>query len=321
MERSASFVSSRGILKSCNRRNEVPRSSSPELDFDFLENAQDGETFYVCPEALPSFFSKIYPKINSRFTLVTGDSDVSITDALLGHPAFLHLLDNPLLDSWYAQNLFLTSRATILNGAKIHALPIGMDYHTMWESPGFWGHSRQSPIAQEFALLSVLRDAKPFRDRLAVGYCNFHLSSPRGDRKQCLEQIEHRACLFETVRIPRLFSWIRQAQCMFVLSPEGIGLDCHRTWEALLLGCIPVLRRSPFTNIFEGLPVALLDSWTDFTEAFIESELRKHLSERKYDFSKLYLAYWRHKIRKGGGFSIPEMTLNEFREFNVGSSF
>ena len=27
----------------------------------------------------------------------------------------------------------------------------------------------------------------------------------------------------------------------FVLSPPGHGLDCHRTWEAILLGAIPIV--------------------------------------------------------------------------------
>jgi len=320
MERTTTFVSSRGILKSCDWRNRIPQSSSPQLDFDFPEHGKDGGVFHLCPEAFPSFFSKIYSNIKSGFSLVTCDSDIAISDSLLAHPAFVHLMNNSLLEAWYAQNLVLKSRFAIPNNTKLHALPIGMDYHTMWENPGFWGHERQSPVAQEFALLSVLRDAKPFHNRVPVGHCNFHLASPRGDRKECFEQIEHRACLFEAVRFPRFYSWVRQAQCMFVLSPEGIGIDCHRTWEALLLGCIPVLKRSAFTSIFDGLPVVLLNSWAEFTVSRVNSEINRIASE-KFDFSKLFMAHWIGKISRKPSISIPEMTLTEFREFCIGHSY
>jgi len=320
VERAATFVSSRGILKCCDWRNKIPRSSSPLLDVPLLENIHRGGVFHLCPEAFPSFFSEIYPNIKSKFSLVTCDSDITISDSLLGHPAFIHLLNNPMLEAWFAQNLLLKSRSTILNETKLHALPIGMDYHTMWENPGFWGRERQSPVAQEFALLSVLRDAKLFHNRVPVGYCNFHLASPRGDRKECFEQIEHRVCLFEPLRFPRFYSWVRQAQCMFVLSPEGVGIDCHRTWEALLLGCIPVLKRSAFTSILDGLPVVLLNSWVEFTASRVDSEIHRIASE-KFDFSKLFMAYWVGQISRKPSFAIPKMTLTEFREFCIGHSY
>lgn len=34
--------------------------------------------------------------------------------------------------------------------------------------------------------------------------------------------------------------WRRHGNYAFVISPPGHGLDCHRTWEALALGCIPI---------------------------------------------------------------------------------
>ena len=53
------------------------------------------------------------------------------------------------------------------------------------------------------------------------------------------------------------------SESKFVLSPAGNGYDCHRTWEAMYLGAIPILRRAnwPFTN--KSLPVLLVDEWDD----------------------------------------------------------
>ena len=49
-------------------------------------------------------------------------------------------------------------------------------------------------------------------------------------------------------------------------SPPGHGLDCHRTWEALSLGCIVLVQASPLDGLFAHwqLPVvslAGLDAW------------------------------------------------------------
>ena len=49
---------------------------------------------------------------------------------------------------------------------------------------------------------------------------------------------------------------------LFVPSPAGNGYDCHRTWEAIYLGAIPVILKSEFCG--DGTwPVLLVDEWND----------------------------------------------------------
>ena len=45
----------------------------------------------------------------------------------------------------------------------------------------------------------------------------------------------------------------------------GMGMDAHRTYEALALGLIPIVRRSPLSGIFEHMSVAVVDAWEDVT--------------------------------------------------------
>ena len=49
----------------------------------------------------------------------------------------------------------------------------------------------------------------------------------------------------------------------FVLSPPGNGADCHRTWEAIYLGAIPIVLKKywPFSHL--KLPVLTVEEWTD----------------------------------------------------------
>jgi hypothetical protein len=49
----------------------------------------------------------------------------------------------------------------------------------------------------------------------------------------------------------------------YVVSPPGNGPDCHRTWEAMYLGAIPVVKREswPFRHL--DLPVVQINSWSE----------------------------------------------------------
>jgi hypothetical protein len=49
----------------------------------------------------------------------------------------------------------------------------------------------------------------------------------------------------------------------FVLSPPGNGPDCHRTWESIYLGAVPIVLESawPFKDF--NLPVAQVSKWED----------------------------------------------------------
>ena len=53
------------------------------------------------------------------------------------------------------------------------------------------------------------------------------------------------------------------AKSKFVVSPPGNGSDCHRTWEAIYLGCIPIVLKDswPFSHL--ELPILALETWSD----------------------------------------------------------
>ena len=51
----------------------------------------------------------------------------------------------------------------------------------------------------------------------------------------------------------------------FVLSPHGHGLDCHRTWQVLLLGSFPIVASSSLDSVYDGLPVVIVSRWEDLS--------------------------------------------------------
>ena len=48
------------------------------------------------------------------------------------------------------------------------------------------------------------------------------------------------------------YQQLSNSSVFFTLSPPGFGLDVHRTWEALYLGLIPIVWKSPLLKIYEG---------------------------------------------------------------------
>lgn len=312
MENIAAFTSSRGLMKSCDGRNRKPVSSNAHIDPDILNLHASGDSIYVCTDALLNFSEHFLDRIQAPFTLVTGDSDTPINNHLIQHEPIQKILTNSNLIKWFAQNM-------VADHPKLHQLPIGMDYHTMWERPGIWGLVQQSPLAQEHALRTTLSNSPDFHDRFLVGYCNWHFAINRGDRKECLEKIDKSICFIEQNPLPRLSSWQRQAQCMFVISPEGAGIDCHRTWEALLLGCVPVLKRSKFTELFNQLPVVVLDDWAEFNPSHMTRHIVR-LNSEKFDFSSLFLRFWQENIRGMSRFYLPKMSIVDFKRFLCRSS-
>jgi hypothetical protein len=59
----------------------------------------------------------------------------------------------------------------------------------------------------------------------------------------------------------------------FVISPEGNGIDCHRHYEALLAGAIPVMEKNPLTEEkYKDLPVLWTTDYSEITREYLEQK-------------------------------------------------
>ena len=88
---------------------------------------------------------------------------------------------------------------------------------------------------------------------------------------------------------------------MFVICPEGNGIDTHRVWEALYLRSIPIIQKNQISNflIKANLPIMILNNWSDLSK-LNEIDLLKIYRSKKKLFSNKYLFqnYWKKKIKK-----------------------
>lgn len=81
----------------------------------------------------------------------------------------------------------------------------------------------------------------------------------------------------------------------YVLSPHGAGLDCFRTWEALLIGCIPVVKTSTLDPLYKDLPVIIVKDWFDINESYLNKEYEQ-LKNKPFKKEKLFMDYWENMI-------------------------
>ena len=115
------------------------------------------------------------------------------------------------------------------------------------------------------------------------------------DRKDALEKVPKDLVFYEPFKATRDVCWKHMIEFAFVISPHGNGLDCHRTWEALCLGCIPIVKTSGLDPLFNDLPVWIVQDWTDVTLENMKQKIEEFRS-KTFKYEKLTLAYWKNII-------------------------
>ena len=86
----------------------------------------------------------------------------------------------------------------------------------------------------------------------------------------------------------------------FVLCPEGNGLDTHRTWEALYMGAIPIVKKRVFVQMFSRImPMLIVENWQDITLDYLKREYhRQNRVSKPYGNQYLEMPFW-EKVIKG----------------------
>jgi hypothetical protein len=281
-EKDLIYVSSAGILNSCDVIPQEISSSTKGVSIDYSK-IKEGSVVYIHGSAIAEF-AKSMDRLQHRIILVSGDCDESIPDMVFeSSEDFAKFIDSDKIIHWYSQN-------AVRDHPKLTKIPIGMDYHT-----------KENALQQETHLIRVKNDSPSLKDRKITCYSNFHFNNPENskyghDRRDAISKINKELIFYEPVKIERIESWKNQAEYAFIVSPHGNGLDCHRTWEALILGSIPIVKTSPIDSLFDDLPVLIVDDWSDITDELLQKTVAR-FSTMQFNYEKLYLSYWVNIIR------------------------
>ena len=232
------FVNSRFLVESAN----VKFPSLP---------TESGEVLFVHPDSFIDFVENHLNSIQVPFTLLTHGSDYTFPYHY--RKQSFKLLRNPFLIQWYAQNC-------IEPVGKLKQIPIGLNY----KDPASW---------QEYqSTIEKLRKNSPEKRNKILGNFQFQMNTYyRFDRHDAVEKIPKPLIEYQEERLPIIQMLEHMATYKFIASPFGNGFDCHRTWEALAVGCIPIIHTSGLDPMFKGLPVLIIINWSDITEELLDS--------------------------------------------------
>ena len=120
------------------------------------------------------------------------------------------------------------------------------------------------------------------------------------ERTQAAEALSKLDIADQLPRISRFKHRFALSRYAFVASPPGNGLDCHRTWEAMYLRCIPIVKRSFMTDEYEknGLPIWVVDSYDELSQYDEETLKSKYLElAPRFNSDLLWFNYWRELIK------------------------
>ncbi len=219
------------------------------------DDVAHGDIVFLEADKVHDYFKHIHPKINAKYKLISHNSDQEIGELEASY------IDGKII-RWFAQN-------TIVDHPKITPIPIGIE-NIKWFMSGFWIYIlapglQRAQVKKKFRMLfgfSVKTNPKERTEALE----NLRLC-------KSADEIVHRVTQDDYVRLLN--------QYHFVASPPGNGTDCIRTWEALLLGSIPVCKESVLINYFVslGVPIVTLKHWNeilDWNEETLETLHLKH---------------------------------------------
>jgi hypothetical protein len=238
-------------------------------------NITDGNS--VCIRS--SFIRDFMKDLKVRVKLITCDSDDTIEPINY---------DTSNIISWFSQNLNYGG-----NSPKIRHIPIGVDYHTNYIKNGTGIHPRE----QDNLLREISENAKPLDKRKFKILCNFHHNISHPSRRELHERFkDNRLFDFQSARTTYFEFWKKATDYVFVLSPLGMGIDCHRTWEALILGCVAIVQSSPIDSLYEDLPVIVITDWNDITQENLV-KWRDWAIKTNFKMEKLTTEYWLNEFR------------------------
>lgn len=84
----------------------------------------------------------------------------------------------------------------------------------------------------------------------------------------------------------------------FIISPEGNGIDCHRHYEALMAGAIPIVEIHPgICEKYKGCPMLFTKDYSEINESYLYAQY-EIMKDKLYDFSKLILSNYEKEIQK-----------------------
>jgi hypothetical protein len=207
-----------------------------------------------------------------KYIIITHNSDFNITEDLYNKKP-----KNVI--KWFSQNVCIEKKDLI-------PIPIGLERFFIHGKGG----SGDIKLIEE--------ESKKDRNFINLVYLNITIGTNKKEREFVYNKFkQYDWVTTENNRIQFDFFAKKVRNHKFVISPPGNGIDCHRTWETLYLGSIPIVKKSPMTEYFLDLPILITDSWNEINEEYLK-EKYNDITNKYYNYNKIKMSYWENEIKK-----------------------
>lgn len=235
-------------------------TSPRECNISLIKKDGDDKYLFTKIELIDYFITKTGGVFDIRDrNLVLHNSDASIDSNIIRW-----VRDRIYCNNIYTQNL-------IEDIPKVYPIPIGI------ANPK-WSHGNVETFKRV-----ILNQEK--KERMV--YANFNTQTNPAERNNCLKLLRY-SNIYPSLSpypiapsIDEHDSFVKQthekyleeiASSYFTISPFGNGYDCHKTWEAIYLRSIPVVKHTYFYEKFRllGIPIMIIDEWDKLKGKFSE---------------------------------------------------
>lgn len=208
---------------------------------------------FVKIDYVHNFFKQ---KQNNPYILFTHNGDLPVDDS------YLRYMENSNLIKWFGQNIMTTHH-------KLISIPIGLANEK-------WDHGDEK-------VFNGVMSQNISKERLI--YVNFDVNTNRIERNYCLSELNKKG-LEMSNKLPFKEYLQEVSKSYFVVSPNGNGVDCHKTWESLYLKTIPIVTKSINIDFYKDYPIIIIDEWSEFNPSVFTVELYNEIMI-DFDINKL----------------------------------
>lgn len=183
--------------------------------------------------------------MENNFNLILHNSDVGFTKSSLV------LFDKlPLLNKIFTQNMDVIH-------PRVFPLPIGF-------ANSMWAHGKHSIYSTVYNMdISKTKNI----------YFYFNIGTARQKRQLCYNEVVKRPNVSWNNRRSYKKYLIELKSHKYAISPEGNGIDCHRFWECLYMGVIPICKKNILVEYYKQFfPIIVLDNWSDLDPVLLEQQ-------------------------------------------------
>jgi hypothetical protein len=172
----------------------------------------------------------------------------------------------------------------VVESRKISAIPVGLENSYRNTNGVIYGFEK-------------FRSAPSTRRRSTRVLAYFNVGNNQTIRGPLARQLAASRFGWSSKRIdPRRYrSLVKETK--FVISPPGNGIDCHRTWEAIYLGAIPVVMKDQLADsLVSALPILAVAHYDDFLSLGDDQLDALYTDLSKVSADRAFMPYWLQKI-------------------------